>query len=303
MKTPLIAVVGPTSSGKSDVAVEIALRFAGEVVSADSRQVYKGLDLGTGKITEEEMQGVPHHMLDVADPQEEFTVQDYKREAEKVIQAIKKRENLPIVCGGTGFYISALLDNLDFPEVPPNSEFRKKCQEEDPAVLFDELKQRDPKRAEEVDPKNKQRVIRALEIVRYFGSVPKVIKKGSPYEKLVIGLDLPAEDIKDAIETRLLKRMEAGMVEEARELNERGLSFARMEKLGLEYRFLGLFLKGEISKPEMVQGIKNASWQYVKRQRTWFKKDGRIVWFHPKDMEKISEQVEYFLREKMDQVK
>lgn len=296
MKKPLVAVIGPTSSGKSDVAVDVALNFSGEVVSADSRQVYKGLDLGSGKITEEEMRGVPHFMLDVALPTERYTVQQYKREAEKAIEEIHSRNHLPIVCGGTGFYVSALVDNISFPKVAPDSDFRKKCEKEDPSILFAELKKRDPKRASEIDPENKVRVIRALEIVKHFGSVPEVEKKGSLYKSLLIGLNLSSEELRDRIEIRLLKRIDAGMIEEAENLHKEGLSFERMEELGLEYRFLARYLKGDISKKEMDEEIIKASMQYVKRQRTWFKKDDRINWFHPNDLESILEKVNDFIK-------
>ncbi len=297
MKKSLVAVVGPTSSGKSDVAVDIALNFNGEVVSADSRQVYKGLDLGSGKITEEEMRGVPHFMLDVASPETRYTVQQYKKDAEEIIKKIHDRNHLPVVCGGTGFYISALIDNITFPKVGPDSDFRKRCEEEDPATLFEELKKKDPRRASEIDPENKVRVIRALEIVKHFGSVPEVEKKGSLYESLMIGLELSSDELRDRIEMRLIKRIDAGMIEEAERLHKEGLSFERMEELGLEYRFLGRHLKGDISKKEMIEEIEKASMQYVKRQRTWFKKDDRIEWFHPTKLESILEKVNDFIQE------
>ena len=296
MKKPLVAVIGPTSSGKSDVAVEVALNFSGEVVSADSRQVYKGLDLGTGKITEEEMRGVPHFMLDVALPTERYTVQQYKRDAEKVIEEIHDRDNLPILCGGTGFYVSALIDNITFPKVGPDSEFRKECDKEDSAVLFEKLKKKDPKRAEKIDPENKVRVVRALEIVRHFGSVPEVEKKGSLYETLLIGMDLTSEELRDRIEIRLMKRIDSGMIEEAERLHKEGLSFDRMEELGLEYRFLARHLKGEISKSEMIEEIEKASIHYVKRQKTWFKRDDRIDWFHPTEIKSVLERVNDFVK-------
>lgn len=297
MKSPLIAVVGPTSSGKSDVAVTVALNFSGEVVSADSRQVYIGLDIGTGKITKEEIQNVPHHLLDVVSPDTRYTVQRYKEEAEKAIEEIHSRRNLPIVCGGTGFYISALIDNVIFPKVAPDSEFRKQCEEEDPAVLFEELKIKDPKRAETIDPKNKQRVIRALEIVNHFGSVPEVRKKGTLYRSLQIGLDLPTEELEGKIEERLNKRIKAGMVEEAKQLHKNGLSFDRMEELGLEYRSLARHLKGEINEKETIDEIRVANIQYAKRQIKWFKRDGRIRWFHPENIEEICELVDQFLND------
>jgi len=233
----------------------------------------------------------------VVHPENRYTVQQYKKDAEKVIDDIYNRSNLPIVCGGTGFYISSLIDNIDFPKVAPDSEFREKCEKEDPAVLFEQLKDKDPRRAETIDPKNKQRVIRALEIVKHFGSVPGIEKKGSFYRKLIIGLDMPTEELEARIEQRLLKRLDLGMVQEARRLQGGGLSFERMEELGIEYRFLAKYLKKEITKSEMEDNIKTASIQYAKKQRQWFKKDDRIRWFHPEDVEEICESVDHFLHD------
>lgn len=297
MNKHLLVVVGSTSSGKSDMAVDIALRTNGEIVSADSRQVYKGLDIGSGKITKEEMRGVPHYMLDIVDAKDRFTVQQYKTQAEKVIKEIHQRKKAPILCGGTGFYISTVVDNIIFPEVEPDSEFRKEAMRQDKAVLFEELRVKDPERADSIDPNNKQRIIRALEIIKDFGAVPQIEKKSSIYDKLILGLKLSPEELKERIEKRLLKRLENGMIEEARRLNSKGLPFERMEELGLEYRFLARHLKGDLNKEEMIEKIKTASWQYAKRQKTWFQKDSRINWFHPiKEKDKIFEVVDFFLK-------
>lgn len=291
----IVAVVGPTSSGKSDVAVDIALRYKGEVISADSRQIYKGLDIGSGKITKEEMRGIPHYMLDVADPKERFTVKTYKEMSENVISNILKRELLPIICGGTGFYVSALVDRINFPKIPPDESFREKYQNKDTEELFKELQKKDPERARTVDPLNKHRLIRSLEIVKHMGFVPKVSKKKPLYDALFIGLDRPSKELKERIEKRLHKRLNEGMLEEASRLNKEGLSLERMDEMGLEYRFMARHLNGDISEDEMKEAIKQSSWQYVKRQRTWFKKDERIIWFHPDQEIEIYAKVGSFL--------
>ena len=158
-KTKILVVLGPTSSGKSDMAVELALKFGGEVVSADSRQVYRGLNIGTGKITAAEMKGVPHHCLDIADPKERFTAMDWKRAAEAAIADIVSRGKLPIICGGTGFYISSLVDDLGFPDVEADTEEQKKLEERSAEELFEELKRLDPVRAATIDLKNKRRLL------------------------------------------------------------------------------------------------------------------------------------------------
>ena len=169
----IIVIVGPTSSGKSDLAVIIAKKFKGEIVSADSRQVYKGMDIGTGKITKKEMRGIPHHLIDVASPRQKYSVAKYKREAEKAIRDITNRGNIPIVCGGTGFYIQSIVDDIVFPEVKSNSNLRKKLSKLSPEELFLELKKIDENRAQKIDPHNPHRLIRAIEIATELGSVPQ----------------------------------------------------------------------------------------------------------------------------------
>jgi len=272
MKLPKIIVIcGPTATGKSDKAVELALEKNGEVISADSRQVYKGLDIGSGKITEEEMRGVPHHLLDVADPKEVFSVEEFVRLGEQAINSILEKGKLPIICGGTGFYIDALIYGIHFPEVPPNQELRKEleaCSLED---LQNKLQELDPERYEVLDIYNPVRLVRAIEIATALGKVPPVIKE-EKYDIEFIYLDFPKEVLVERISARLYKRLEQGMLEEAKQLNSQGLSFDRMKQLGLEYRYMAMHLLGEISYEEMCNFIIVKSTQYAKRQRVWFKK-------------------------------
>lgn len=307
----VLVILGPTASGKSDLAVELALKLngpsrlasegvaGGEVISADSRQVYAGLDIGTGKITKEEMKGVPHHLLDVAPPEKVFTVSDFKRIGEEAINQILDRGKLPIICGGTGFYIEALLGETSIPEVPPNPELRKELEEKTTEELFDILSKLDPERAETIDAKNKRRLVRAIEICNALGSVPKQVASSqhltsSKYDVLKIGMKIPDEELRERINLRLQKRIEMGMIEEAEKLHERGLSYERMRELGLEYSALADLLENKITKAEMIARLETEIWQYAKRQITWFKRDTEIKWFNPKDPV-IFKEVERFL--------
>jgi tRNA dimethylallyltransferase len=289
----LLVICGPTAVGKSSLAVDVAQKYDGEVVSADSRQVYKGLDIATGKISEEEMAGVPHHLLDVVDPQKPFSVHDYKQDADAAVADIHDRDKLPILCGGSGFYIQAVVDDMVFPDVPPNEKLRKKLRKRSTENLYKELKAKDSRRAEEIDENNPVRLIRALEIVDELGKVPK-LEKQQHFDTLQIGLDRADKELKQRIIARTKKRLEDGMIEEARELQKSGLSLKRLRDLGLEYKHLADFLEDKISKQELFENIVQSDWQYAKKQRTWFQNDDRIAWFHPEDLEKIRQRIDEF---------
>jgi tRNA dimethylallyltransferase len=267
----LIVICGPTATGKSDYAVALAKEIGGEVISADSRQVYKGLDIGSGKITKKEMKGVKHHLLDVANPKRVFSVAQYKKLADKAMKAILKQGNIPILCGGTGFYINAVIFNQTFPEVPPNNILRKALKKLSLFQLQEKLRTLDPDRYETIDIHNKIRLIRAIEIATALGKVPAVTSLPE-YNVEWVYLDFPDDQLKERIRARLLKRMKQGMVNEVQKLHDTGMSWKRLEALGLEYRYVALYLQKKISKEVMLEEIMSASWQYAKRQRTWFKK-------------------------------
>lgn len=272
----LIVICGPTSTGKSDYAVQLskALAVSGvesEIISADSRQVYRGLDIGSGKITAPEMQGIPHYLLDVADPAEVFSVTEYKTLAVKAIEDIVARGKIPIIVGGTGFYIDALIYDTVFPAVPPNPALRKELHEKPIEELQSKLHNLDPRRYDLIDKKNRMRLVRAIEIATVLGSVPE-LEKTAQYDVEWIYLDFPDEELKTRIHDRLMKRLDAGMVQEVAKLHENGLSWDRLESFGLEYRYIALYLQGTYEKEAMLTLLETASWQYAKRQRTWFKK-------------------------------
>lgn len=285
-KPKIIVILGQTATGKSILAVKIAKKVNGEIISADSRQVYTGLNLGTGKITKKEMRGIPHHLLDIANPKRRFTVMQYKKLADKKIKEIIACGKIPIICGGTGFYIDAVIKNTIFPEVPPNNKLRKGLSQKSTIALFHELQKLDPRRAKNIDKNNKVRLIRAIEIAQKLGKVPKLqsdtnsayAENVSPYKFIKIGLFMPLDILKEKIEKRLIKRIKMGMIKEIQNLHKNGLSWKRMEELGLEYRYAALYLQRKITKQEMLDKLNSEIYKYAKRQMTWFKRDPEIKW-------------------------
>lgn len=277
MKPKIIVIVGPTASGKTSLSIQLAKKLNGEVVSADSRQVYKGLDLGTGKITEAEMEGIPHHLLDVVDPQETYTVADYVRDARKEISNIISQGKIPIVVGGTFFYVDALLGRSIPPEVEPNEALRAELEKKSTEELFEILKEKDPERAETIDRDNKRRLVRALEIVDAIGKVPTP-KSEAFYDATIIGISISKEKLKENIYKRLIDRLDKGMIDEVKNLHTQGLSYERMYELGIEYKYIAEYLEEKITKDEMMEQIEQKSLQYAKRQMTWLKRDTEIVW-------------------------
>lgn len=297
----LIVVLGQTATGKSDFAVQIAKEVGGEIISADSRQVYKGLDIGSGKITKREMKGVSHHLLNVASPKKVFTVADYTKLANKKIKEIYSRGNTPIVCGGTGFYIDSLTSGQTLPEVPPNKELRKNLEALPKESLLKILKKLDKNRAETIDKNNPVRLIRAIEIATAIGKVPKLgVGPLIPYDVLYVGLALPDEVLKNNIYYRLLFRIKKGMVKEVKDLHEKTkISWKRMEDLGLEYRYCALYLQNKITKKEMLEKLNTEIWHYAKRQKTWFKRNKKITWIDPREIHekaKVVRKVKEFLK-------
>lgn len=303
-KKKIIVILGPTATGKSDLAVKIARKINGEVISADSRQVYKGLNIATGKITKKEMRGIPHHLLDVVSPmirlpsiklrtgrspQENFSVSEWQKMAREKMAEILGRGKTPIIVGGTGFYIQSIVDNIVLPEVPPNIALRKKLADVGHSQLFLMLKKLDPRRTKEIakekGSKNPVRLIRAIEIAKALGKVPSLNSlrqssgKPNKYEFLQIGLAASPDVLKKKISIRLFARIKKGMIAEAKKLHKNGLSYKRMRELGLEYRYLADFLEKKITKEGLKEKIFRGNMDYAKRQMTWFKRDKRIKWF------------------------
>ncbi len=280
-KIKLIAIVGPTAVGKSDFAVEYAQKNNGEIISADSRQVYKGLDIGTGKIKDFEMKGIKHYLLDVLDPKEKFTVENYRVEAKKAIEEIILRNKLPIICGGTGFYIDSLINDIEYPDVKHNDKLREELENKNSEELFEILKSLDEKYANSLnnsEKNNRQRLIRSIEIAKSLGHIPEIKKNESQYDVMWIGLNYPFDKLKERIRIRLLNRLNEGMIEEVKKLHDNGLSWERMEELGLEYRYISRYLNKKISKEEMIEKLFLEICKYAKRQNVWFKRNKNINW-------------------------
>jgi len=288
--------VGPTSSGKSALAVELAKKFDGEVISADSRQVYRGLNIGTGKITKREMRGVPHHLLDVASPKRKFSADDYVRHARAAIENISKRGKLPIVAGGTGFYIDALAGRIVLPNVPPNKKLRARLEKKSAAQLYALLKKKDLRRANTIETHHKRRLIRALEIAASIGKSPTARSYLAVYDAFWVGIVPPVKELEKKIAIRLFARIRQGMVAEAKRLHAAGLSYKRMEQLGLEYRSLARLLQGIITRKQMVEELNRSIRKYAIRQMRYWKRNKDVRWFKTGDDGRIATRVRSWLR-------
>ncbi len=277
----LIVILGPTASGKSSLGVTLAQRWKGEVVSADSRQVYRGLDIGTAKVTLAERTLVPHHLLDVVDPQEVYTVSQFQHDAIQAINTILARGHLPFLVGGSPHYIQTVVDHFDIPHIPPQPELRAQLESRLLADLLMQLEELDPQSAASIDRKNPRRVVRALEVCIASGKPFSQQREVTDplYRCLLLGIQWPREVLYKRIDMRVDERMQQGMVQEVRNLLTQGISHERLEALGLEYRFISLWLQGKFSSElEMVQRLKYAIHDFTRRQLTWFRRDKRIMW-------------------------
>ncbi len=298
-----IIVLGPTASGKSDLAVDIALFIKkhhilgfsnAAVISADSRQVYKGFNIGAGKITHTEMRGIPHYGLDIASPKRRFTVSQYQRYTNKILSHLTKQYILPIICGGTGLYIDSVLYNYDLPKVKPNLALREKLEKLSTEKLFLLLIKKDPTRARTIDKHNRRRLIRALEILHEQKTISP-LEKSLAFNALIIGINPTQQILYTKIHARLLKRLHAGMIAEVKKLHAGGLSYARLESFGLEYKYVAQFLQGKISKQEMTAQLEQEIKKYTKRQMTWFKRNEGIQWINQANIGLIKKNLITFL--------
>jgi len=301
-KTKIVVIVGPTASGKSELAVKIAKKFNGEIISSDSRQVYQKLDVGTGKVRGKwrtwkprfqalgngvskswvtkkvfVYKNIPHYCIDFVSPKKIFTAAEYKKCAQNAISDTTGRGKIPIIAGGTGFYIDALVKNISLPEVPPNIKLRNKFEKKSIAELMRVLKKLDPRRTKTVDRLNPRRIIRSIEIAKAIGFVPK-LKTSEKYDVLWIGISARTEKLRILINRRLRARLKSGLIKEAQRLRKHGLPWKRFYQLGLEYKFLADYLRGKISKEDMVFVLERAIYKYSRRQMTWFRKNKEIHW-------------------------
>ena len=271
----LIVIAGTTASGKSDLGVALAERFGGEVISADSRQVFRGLDLGSGKITPEETRGVPHHLIDVCDPGDFFSMHDFQRLAYAAIDGVIARGRTPFLVGGTGLYIASVTDGYVMSDKQPDLEYRAELETYETPALYEKLRALAPEA--EVDPKNRNRVMRMLEKIHAGDDhLPHARPR---YRCLKLGMTFPRPELKARIDERLDRRIALGMIDEVRNLMDAGVSAEFLYKLGLEYRFVSQHLTGEIaSEAEMRELLAAAIKRFAKRQMTWFRRDREIHW-------------------------
>ncbi len=274
MLPKMIVIEGTNASGKSALGVELAGRFRGEIISADSRQVYERLDLGSGKITGEEMRGVPHHLLNVRKPGEFFSMADFQKLSYEAIDGILARGNVPFLVGGTGLYVDAVADGYNLSDKAPDHSLRARLETYETPELYEMLREKVPDT--DVDPKNRHRVMRMLEKLEAEDDRPA--GKTERFELLKFGVTWPREILKERIDERLEKRLDAGMVDEVRAMLEDGVSTEFLEKLGLEYKYLTWYLTGKMGYEQMKEELAKAIKRFAKRQMTWFRRDPRIIW-------------------------
>lgn len=274
----LIAIVGPNASGKTTLSIRLAKKFNGQIVCADSRQVYKGMNIGTGKATKYEQKQVKHYLIDISSPKREYNVSHFKKDALKTINKILQQKKLPLLVGGTGFWIQAVVDNIDFPKVKPNKFLRRKLEKKTIQQLFQLLNKLDPRRAKYIDRNNPYRLIRAIEIIKATKKPIPSLKKKLLFNTLLLGITHPQKKLYNLIDQRLQKRFKQGMIAEVKHLHQQGVSWPRMYDIGLEYRYISLFLQGQLNRQQMIKQLSYAIKHYAKRQMTWFKRNKRIYW-------------------------
>ncbi len=281
-KNRFIVVTGPTASGKTQISVGIARRLKTEIISADSMQIYRGCDIGTAKATEEEMKGVRHHLIDIVDPDREYSVAEFQTEAFKLIDRINDKGAIPIVCGGTGLYINSLVYSLDFGSNSRNDDVRQKyaqlADDKTAAYLYNTLKEKDPEYAKVISGNDVRRMIRRLEILETTGDTQYDFRKyNDDYEYLIIGLTMPRDILYKRINLRVDGMIEEGLVDEARKLYKIFGEVNALKAIG--YKELISYFKGEYDAEEAVRLIKRNTRRFAKRQMTWFKREERMKWF------------------------
>ena len=307
-KDKLIILAGPTASGKTSVSIDLAKRIGGEIISADSMQVYRGMDVGTAKIKADEMQGVKHYLINVLDPTEDFNIVKFQNMVKYSIEEIKRNGHIPILVGGTGFYIQSVIYDIDFDTQDDNGDIRKALEEEydkkGANFMYEKLKKIDSVSAENIHKNNKKRIIRAIE---YFLINNALIsahnesqrKKNSPYDFRFFVLNPPRDILYDRINQRVDKMVEEGLVEEVKDLKNAGLSIENISMQGIGYKEILEYLDGEITLDEAVDKIKQNTRHMAKRQVTWFKREKDVIYINPFEFENNEKIVDYMV-EKID---
>ncbi|RAK23468.1 tRNA dimethylallyltransferase [Anoxybacillus vitaminiphilus] len=302
MGEKLVVIIGPTAVGKTKLSIELAKRLNGEIISGDSMQVYKGMDIGTAKIKPEEMEGIPHHLIDIKEPTEPFSVAEFQQMARPLISEITKRGKLPIIVGGTGLYIQSVIYDYRFSAAPSDDSYRRKletfAQERGAIALYEKLKEIDPHSAERIHPNNVRRVIRALEIFHCTGqTMTEWQKQQTPdllYDVALVGLTMEREQLYRRINERVDQMMAEGLLDEVKTLYESGVRDCQsIQAIG--YKEIYEYLDGRISLAEAVEQLKQNSRRYAKRQLTWFRNKMPVQWFDMTDISDFSRKVEEIL--------
>ena len=293
-----IVITGPTATGKTKVAVDIAYQYNGEIISADSRQIYKGMDIGTGKDLDEYIvnnKQIPYHLIDILDPNENYSVYQFQRDFLSSYNSIKERDNLPILCGGTGLYIESILLKYRLQNAPgPNQNLRQSLQEKSTEELLELFQNISPEKYKNPSKKDtKNRIIRSIEIeLNKTTDEPDIFTNQDINNFLVIAIKQERQNNRDLIKKRLIERIEEGLIEEVEGLIDNGLDISRLDYFGLEYKFVGLYLKNELNKEDLIEKLHIAICQFAKRQTSWFrrmeKREINIHWISPDDKETIN---------------
>lgn len=274
MLPKLIIILGPTASGKSSLGIELAKKHDGEIISADSRQVFRKLDIGTGKVTKQEQKEIKHHLIDVLDPEEKFSVADFQKLALGAIDDIISRKKMPFLVGGTALYIYSIIDNYKITDVAPDKNLREELSKK----ILQELQAMVPKNTLNADDyKNPRRLIRAIEKLKSGSAIDP--KKGKPkYDNIILGINIAREELYKKIDKRVDERLKQGMIEEVKNLRKQGVTDEWLISLGLEYKWITEYLLGKWKKEEMIEKLKFAIHAFARRQMTWFRKDKKIKW-------------------------
>ena len=299
----LLIITGPTGIGKTEISLKLANKYKGEIISSDSMQIYKKLDIGTAKVDLDKTD-IPHHMVDILEAHENFSVADFKFKAKEIISDINSRGGLPILVGGTGLYINSIVYNLDFTETKADYEYRdelrKILEEKGSEFLYNKLFNLNKDMAEKIHPNNGQRIIRALEILKSGNEKENNFRQeNEDYNLIFIGLNMDRERLYERINSRVDKMIELGLVDEVRSLLDEGLDKNSQSLKAIGYKEVISYLDGEIEYSEMIDLIKKNSRHYAKRQLTWFRRDGRIKWFD-RESDSLLEEIESYINSKLD---
>ena len=298
-KPKVIIICGPTASGKTALSIELAKKINGEVISSDSMQIYKDMDIGTAKPSKEEMQGIQHYLLDFVDPNQRYSVAEFKKDAERAIEEILAKGKTPIIVGGTGLYIDSLIYGIEYQDIELDQKYRQKLEEratkEGLEILYEEAKKIDSKAMEKISQNDKKRILRVLEIYKATGKTKteqeiESRKNGVKYDYKVFAINLEREVLYDRINKRVDIMIEQGLIKEVEELLKKYKEFPTAMQ-GLGYKVVVEYLQGETTRDEMIEKLKMETRRYAKRQITWFKKNKQTIWIGPKDLQKILDEV------------